>query len=95
MSSAIQQMMHDIGERARKASRAMTRASAEQKNQALLHIAQLIRQKASEIQKVNQMDVERAKTNGQDAAFIDRLTMTPKTIETMALSEVRCVSRLV
>ena len=78
-------MMHDIGERARRASRAMARASAEQKNQALLHIAQSVRQKAGEIQKVNQIDVERAKTNGQDAAFIDRLTMTPKTIETMAL----------
>ena len=92
MSSAIQQMMHDIGERARKASRAMTRASVEQKNQALLHIAQLVRQKASEIQKVNQMDVERAKSNGQDAAFIDRLTMTPKTIETMALGLEQIVS---
>ena len=78
-------MMQDIGERARRASRAMARASAEQKNQALLHIAQSVRQKAGEIQKVNQIDVERAKTNGQDAAFIDRLTMTPKTIETMAL----------
>ena len=85
MSSAIQKMMQDIGERARRASRAMARASAEQKNQALLHIAQSVRQKAGEIQKVNQIDVERAKTNAQDAAFIDRLTMTPKTIETMAL----------
>ena len=85
MSSAIQQMMQDIGQRARSASRAMARASAEQKNQALLHIAKVVRQKASEIQKVNLIDVERAKANGQDAAFIDRLTMTPKTIETMAL----------
>ena len=78
-------MMQDIGKRAREASRAMARASAEQKNQALLHIAKLIRQKASEIQKVNQGDVERAKGAGQDAAFIDRLTMSSKTIETMAL----------
>ena len=85
MSSAIQQMMQDIGQRARSASRAMARASAEQKNQALLHIAKVVRQKASEIQAVNLIDVERAKANGQDAAFIDRLTMTPKTIETMAL----------
>jgi glutamate-5-semialdehyde dehydrogenase len=92
MSSAIQQMMHDIGERARRASRAMTRASAEQKNQALLHIAQLVRQKAGAIQKVNQIDIERAKTNGQDAAFIDRLTMTAKTIETMALGLEQIVS---
>ena len=78
-------MMQDIGKRAREASRAMARASAEQKNQALLHIAKLIRQKASEIQKVYQGDVERAKGAGQDAAFIDRLTMSSKTIETMAL----------
>jgi glutamate-5-semialdehyde dehydrogenase len=85
MSSAIQEMMQDIGKRAREASRAMARASAEQKNQALLHIAKLVRQKTSEIQKVNQLDVERAQSAGQDAAFIDRLTMTPKTIETMAL----------
>jgi glutamate-5-semialdehyde dehydrogenase len=85
MSSAISQMMQDIGQRARSASRAMARASAEQKNQALLHIAKVVRQKAGEIQKVNLIDVERAKANGQDAAFIDRLTMTPKTIETMAL----------
>ena len=85
MSLAIQEMMQDIGMRARAASRAMARASSEQKNQALLHIAKVVRQKTDEIQKVNQVDVERAKANGQDAAFVDRLTMTPKTIETMAL----------
>jgi glutamate-5-semialdehyde dehydrogenase len=85
MSSAIQEMMQDIGKRAREASRVMARASAEQKNQALLHIAKLVRQKANEIQKVNQGDVERARGAGQDAAFIDRLTMTSTTIETMAL----------
>ena len=85
MSSAITEMMQDIGKRAREASRAMARASAEQKNQALLHIAKLVRQRANEIQKVNQIDIARAKSANQDLAFIDRLTMTPKTIETMAL----------
>lgn len=92
MSSAIKEMMQDIGVRARAASRAMARASSEQKNQALLHIAKVVRQKATEIQKVNQVDVERAKANGQDAAFVDRLTMTPKTIETMALGLEQIVS---
>lgn len=92
MSSSIQEMMQDIGMRARSASRAMARASSEQKNQALLHIAKLVRQQATEIQKINQADVERAKGNGQDAAFIDRLTMTPKTIETMALGLEQIVS---
>jgi glutamate-5-semialdehyde dehydrogenase len=92
MSTEIQKMMQDIGQRARSASRAMARASSEQKNQALLHIAKLVRQKSDAIQKVNAVDVERAKANGQDAAFVDRLTMTPKTIETMALGLEQIVS---
>lgn len=85
MSDSIKQMMQEIGRCARQASRAMARASSEQKNQALLHIAQLVREQAVEIETINRVDVERAKANGQDAAFIDRLTMTPKTIESMAL----------
>jgi glutamate-5-semialdehyde dehydrogenase len=92
MSFSIQEMMQDIGKRARCASRAMARASSAQKNQALLHIAKLVREKAAEIQKVNQIDVERAKGNGQDTAFIDRLTMSAKTIETMALGLEQIVS---
>lgn len=92
MSTTIHEMMLEIGKSARSASRPMARASSEQKNQALLHIATVVRQKADEIQKVNQVDVERAKANGQDAAFVDRLTMTPKTIETMALGLEQIVS---
>jgi len=90
--NTIQQMMQDIGRRARQASRAMARASSEQKNQALLHIAKLVRERSEEIQRVNALDVARAQTNGQDAAFIDRLTMTPKTIESMALGLEQIVS---
>jgi glutamate-5-semialdehyde dehydrogenase len=91
-TNSIQQMMQDIGRRARQASRAMARASSEQKNQALLHIAKLVRERSEEILRVNALDVARAKTNGQDAAFIDRLTMTPKTIESMALGLEQIVS---
>jgi len=91
-ANTIQQMMQDIGRRARLASRAMARASSEQKNQALLHIAKLVRERSGEIQSVNALDVARAKTNGQDAAFVDRLTMTPKTIESMALGLEQIVS---
>ena len=91
-TNTIQHMMQDIGRRARQASRAMARASSEQKNQALLHIAKLVRERSEEIVRVNALDVARAKTNGQDAAFIDRLTMTPKTIESMALGLEQIVS---
>jgi glutamate-5-semialdehyde dehydrogenase len=91
-TNTIQHMMQDIGRRARQASRAMARASSEQKNQALLHIAKLVRERSEEIARVNALDVARAKTNGQDAAFVDRLTMTPKTIESMALGLEQIVS---
>ena len=84
--------MQEIGRRARQASRAMARASSEQKNQVLLHIAKLVRERSEEIVRVNALDVARAKTNGQDAAFIDRLTITPKTIESMALGLEQIVS---
>ena len=92
MSNSIKLMMQDIGRRARQASRAMARASSEQKNQALLHIAKLIRERSDEIRRVNGLDVARAQMNGQDAAFIDRLTMTLKTIESMALGLEQIVS---
>ena len=91
-TNTIGQMMQDIGRHARQASRAMARASSEQKNKALLHIAKLVRERSEEILRVNALDVARAKTNGQDAAFIDRLTMTPKTIESMALGLEQIVS---
>ena len=91
-TNTIQQMMQDIGRRARQASRAMARASSEQKNKALLHIAKLVRERTEEIVRVNALDVARAKINGQDAAFVDRLTMTPKTIESMALGLEQIVS---
>ena len=84
--------MQEIGQRARVASRAMARASSEQKNQALIQIAKVIRESATEILQVNSLDVEQAKQNGQDAAFIDRLTMTSKSIESMALGLEQIVS---
>ena len=78
------EQMTKIGQQARLASREMAKASAALKNQALLHLADLIRKNAESLKAINQQDVARAKTNGQDAAFIDRLTLTDKTIATMA-----------
>ena len=85
MSTSITEMMQAVGKEARQASRAIARASTDQKNQALTHIARLVREQASRILEVNAVDVERAKKGGHDAAFIDRLTMTAKTVESMAL----------
>ncbi len=85
INTTIEQMMLTIGQQARFASRAMARASSQQKNQALSNIAKAIRRDVAEILAANADDVERAKANGNDAAFVDRLTMTEKSIETMAL----------
>lgn len=91
-SSNIEQMMVVIGQHARIAARAMAKASGEQKNRALSNIAAAIRRDVSKILAANARDVERAKANGNDAAFIDRLTMTEKSIETMALGLLQIVS---
>jgi glutamate-5-semialdehyde dehydrogenase len=76
--------MRAIGQKARTASRAMARASTAAKNQALIHLAALVRKNADALKSVNAQDVAKAKMNGQDAAFIDRLTLTDKAITTMA-----------
>lgn len=80
----IQQTMEQIGQRARIASRAMARASSAVKNAALLAIAQALRQEGDMLCRANAEDVANAKKRGQDAAFIDRLVLSEKTIERMA-----------
>ncbi|MEF9481274.1 MULTISPECIES: glutamate-5-semialdehyde dehydrogenase [unclassified Ralstonia] len=80
----VNEYMALVGRQARTASRGMARAGTAQKNRALLHIAAAVRRDAAKLKEVNARDVERARANGQDAAFIDRLTLTDRAIETMA-----------
>ena len=82
--SDLHAYMNRVGQQARAASRAMARASTADKNRALLTIAAAIRRDAGKLQAVNARDVERARANGQDAAFIDRLTLSDKAIATMS-----------
>ena len=80
----VNEYMALVGRQARSASRGMARAGTAQKNRALLHIAAAVRRDAAKLKEINARDVERARANGQDAAFIDRLTLTDRTIDTMA-----------
>jgi glutamate-5-semialdehyde dehydrogenase len=73
-----------LGQAARAASRAMACASTATKNTALLAMAQAIRARANELLAANAADVTKAKANGLDPAMIDRLTLTAKSVETMA-----------
>ena len=74
--------VRSLGRQARAASRALARASTEQKNRALHAIAGEIRSDEEAILEANHADVAGAK--GNDAAFLDRLTLTPKLVEQMA-----------
>lgn len=80
----IEQYMQEVGQRARKASRAMAKADTSAKNQALLLIAAAIRRDADILRAANQKDLEAARANGLEPAMIDRLTLSDKTIATMA-----------
>jgi len=75
--------MAAIGKRARTASRAMARASTALKNDALLRIAASIDAHRDALAEANRRDVARAASNGMDAAFIDRLTLSEKALRTM------------
>jgi glutamate-5-semialdehyde dehydrogenase len=74
----------DVGRRARAASAAMAKADTQSKNKALNAIAALIRNEAASLQQANEIDVSAATEANLDAAFVDRLKLTDKVIESMA-----------
>ncbi len=82
--SEIKSYMLDIGKRARAASRLLARADTATKNRALAEIAAAIRRDAARLMAENAIDVEHALAGGEDTAFIERLTLTAKSIESMA-----------
>jgi glutamate-5-semialdehyde dehydrogenase len=75
--------VRQLGKQARAASRMLARADTATKNRALAAMALQIRSQASKILAANAADVLKAKEK-HDAAFVDRLTLTPKLVEQMA-----------
>ena len=80
----IKAYMHDLGRAARVAARELARADTAAKNRALQAIATEIRAKSAELVAQNRHDIEKAKAGGRDGAFVDRLTLSAKSIEQMA-----------
>ncbi|MDB5838801.1 MAG: glutamate-5-semialdehyde dehydrogenase [Herminiimonas sp.] len=80
----IKQYMTEVGQRARKASRAMAKADTSSRNRALALIAAAIRRDAGALRAANRQDLDAARANGLDAAMLDRLTLSDKAIATMA-----------
>jgi glutamate-5-semialdehyde dehydrogenase len=90
----IKQLMEQMGQQARAASRLMMKAPTALKNQVLLNVANLIEQSHDQITAANQKDIQTAKEKGLDDAFVDRLTLTPARISAMVES-LRQVATLV
>ena len=82
--SDIKSYMLQVGQRARLAARHVARADTQTKNRALLAAAKALQREAKKLIAANAADLLSARAGGKDAAFIDRLTLTEKTIEQMA-----------
>ncbi|MEQ1488571.1 MAG: glutamate-5-semialdehyde dehydrogenase, partial [Methylotenera sp.] len=80
----IQNYMQQMGIEARKASRLMASADTNIKNQALNYIAAAILREKTALLAANKLDLDAARANGLDAAMLDRLTITEKSINSMA-----------
>ncbi|HXU43816.1 MAG TPA: glutamate-5-semialdehyde dehydrogenase [Burkholderiales bacterium] len=74
--------VQDLGIAARAAARELARAESATKNRALEAMAAEIRAQAKAILAANEEDLRN--TKGRDAAFLDRLRLTPKLVEQMA-----------
>jgi glutamate-5-semialdehyde dehydrogenase len=76
--------MHSVGRAARAAARAMAKADTAAKNHALLTIAAAAERDRARLLEANRKDVEAARAKGLDAALVDRLTLSAKSIAAMA-----------
>jgi glutamate-5-semialdehyde dehydrogenase len=83
-SADIRALVLAMGERARAASRGLAKSSTAERNRALESAAQALVQRKQAILAENTKDVDAARAAGEDSAFIDRLTLTAKSIEAMA-----------
>src|SRR5688572_13078749 len=81
----IAEHMASLGLQAREASARMASATAAEKGAALRGLAALLRASVAALQADNAKDIERAQAAGLAAPMIDRLKLTPKIIETLAL----------
>ena len=80
----VRALIFGMGEAARAASRAISRSPTHVRNHALEAAAEALIDRERAILAANAKDVKAARSDGNDDAFIDRLTLTAKAIEAMA-----------
>jgi glutamate-5-semialdehyde dehydrogenase len=80
----VKKYVRGLGQAARAAARVLARADTAAKNRALAAMATALRAAGERLLGANRDDVAQARKDGRDAAFVDRLTLTPQLIEQMA-----------
>jgi glutamate-5-semialdehyde dehydrogenase len=78
-------LMQALGQQAKAASSHMARAPSAIKNRALTGLASLLRSSVSALAAANQLDLDRAAAHGLAAPLLDRLRLSAKDLETVAL----------
>ncbi|MHB2169504.1 glutamate-5-semialdehyde dehydrogenase [Alsobacter sp. R-9] len=81
---STEQLMLDIGRRARAAARVLANAAPQAKDKALRAGAAAIRARAATILAANARDVADAEARGTKGAFVDRLRLDPARLEAVA-----------
>ena len=81
----VAEYMQTLGLQARQAAARMAKASAAEKSAVLRSLAALLRANVDALAQDNAKDIERAVANGLSAPMVDRLKLTPKIIETLAV----------
>lgn len=76
--------MQEVGLQSKESSFEIAKASSSKKNLFLNDLANRISRNEEEIIKVNHLDLDEAKRNNLDEAFVDRLTLNKKSIASMA-----------
>ena len=89
----VQETIHEMAVRARAASAGLAKMTTEEKNAALLAVADALEGARGAICDANAADVSRAKETGIAPAMLDRLTLTPARFDAM-VAGVRHVATL-
>ena len=80
----IHEYMVGVGKQARAAAKLVAKSDTRAKNNALTFTAEAIERNTARLLEANASDVAAARAKGLDAASVDRLTLTEKTIAAMA-----------
>ncbi len=85
-------MLYELGSKAKKASRVMARLGQNDKNTALLAVADALVANAAPIMEANAIDMANAKENGMSEALQDRLLLNEARLKDMAIGIRQVVS---